>query len=376
MKKFTKIASIIAAAVATASLAGCMGGAGCSGCGGAKVSNNALTNSNWYIQTGYKGIQPYFVDGDHETLKYEVTADTKSNGFYKVEYSKGEYVTDFYATAYDWNDENVPEKYRAEKTETLYCYTTEFKISGKFVMGDSEKEFTDSVKSVSYFRSASFNLQPVYSKQELKTTSPAAYRPANIEAAYAEYDVVYETHYNYACTEATSVKTDKKSNNEQTTKTYGKLHKTSNSLFDNNTLYIAIRSLKLSDSLSQTIDLLNAASGGISAIKLAGGGTAIEKEELATISAALAAKDLYLPVTKDEEGNDIEDKGIPTVAVSIAYDGGDMSGTTQTVWYAALNDTDNNTARCTMLKLALPLPFGLGTLNYSLKEVSSTIWNG
>ena len=81
-------------------------------------------------------------------------------------------------------------------------------------------------------------------------------------------------------------------------------------------------------------------------------------------------------MTKDEEGNDIEDKGIQTVAISISYDGGEMSGAPQTVWYAALKDADNNTARCTMLKLSIPLPFGLGTLNCSLKEVESTIWNG
>lgn len=370
MKKFTKIASIIAAAVATASLAGCMGDSGCSGCGGSKVSNNALTNSNWYIQTGYKGIQSYFVDNDHETLVYEVTADTKSNGYYKVEYENGVYTTDFYATEYTWDDESVPEE---KRTEIVYCYKTEFTISGKFVMGENVKEFTDSVKSECYFRSAYKNLQPVYSKQEIKSTSPAAYRPANLEGAYKEYDVVYENLYNYACTSVTSKKTG---GEETTEKTYGKLNKTSNTLFDNSSLYIAVRSMKLSDSLSQSIDLFNAASGGISTIKLAGSGAEIEKEELAKISSALAAKDLYLPVTKDEEGNDIEDKGVSTVAVSISYDGGDMSGTTQRVWYAALNDADNNAARCTMLKLEMPLPFSLGTLNYSLKEIQSTIWNG
>ena len=376
MKKFHKIAALVASATALVTLAGCMGG-GCSSCGGNKVSNNALTNSNWYTQTGYKGIQPYFIDGQgtHETLVYEVTADTKSNGYYQVEYETGEYTTDFYACEYDWNAESVPEGYRTENKDTVYCYETEFTIKGKFVMGNNTKEFEDSIKTVSLFRSAYYDLQPVYSEQNIKTTTPVSYRPANFETAYKQYNVTYKNYYNYNCREVTSEKYENDETTPSDSKTYGKLNKTSNTLFDNSSLYIAARSMKLSSSLSQTINLFNAASGGISTIKLSGGDTAIKKEELAKISNALADKQLYTLVTKDEEGNDIEDKGVPTVAVTIAYDGGDMSGTKQTVWYAALNDTDNNTARCTMLKLSTPLPFGLGTLNFTLKEVSSTLWN-
>ena len=373
MKKFHKMTALIAAALATVTLAGCTGG--CSSCGGAKVSNNALTNSNWYTQTGYKGIQPYFIDGQEnsnfskEIITYDVTADSKNNGTYKVEYQNGTYRTEFYALEYNWEtDSRVHESYRTEKTDIVYCYKTEFSIDGKFIMGDNTKEFSDSIVTESYFRAAYYSLKPVYSKQVMKVTSPDSLRPANIDAAYKSYDVVYENKYNYECTEVVSAKTE---NNETVATTYKKLNKTSNTLFDNSSLYTAIRSMKLSDSLSQTINLFNAQAGGISTIKLSGNGAAIEKEELAKISTALAAKDLYTP-----EGNDIEDKGISTVAVNIAFSGGEMSGTTQTVWYAALNDADNNTARCTMLKLSVPLPFGLGTLNYSLKEVQSTIWNG
>ena len=107
MKKFPKFTVIFAAATAMVTLAGCMGAGNCSGCGGSKVTNTALTNSNWYIQTGYKGIQPYFIDGNHETLVYEVkfdgANDGKGNGNYKIEYSDGKYTTDFYAFEYDWN---------------------------------------------------------------------------------------------------------------------------------------------------------------------------------------------------------------------------------------------------------------------------------
>ncbi|MDE5942652.1 MAG: hypothetical protein K2H30_00395 [Clostridia bacterium] len=373
MKRFPKFTAVVAAAVAAVTLAGCAGS--CSSCG-SKISNSALTNSNWYTQTGYKGIQPYFIEDNEnfiggEVLKYGVTFESANNGFYSVEYKDGEYSTEFYAFDYDWNTQAL-ENYRVEKTETLYCYKTTFKISVKFSKGSEETEwFEDSVETVSYFRSAYYNLQPVYSSQTLSTTSPAMHNPASLAAAYKHYDLSFVNYYNSACTEVTSYKTE---NEETTSKTYTRLNKTSNTLFDNSSLYIAVRSMKLSDSLSQSIDLFNAQSGGISTINLKGGATAIEKEELKTISEALAEKNLYTP-DEDEEGNEVEDKGVPSVAVSIAYNGGEMSGTTQTVWYAALTDNDANTARCTMLKLAMPLPFGLGTLNFSLKEVSSTIWN-
>lgn len=374
MGHFRKITAIIAAAAASLTLAGCTGG--CSGCGGAKISNSALTNSNWYTQTGYKGIQPYFIDGNgnaHETLVYTVANESKSNGFYKAEYYDGEYRTDFYACEYDWNDAKIPESCRTENKDLVYRYETEFTVSGRFIMGERTKEFTDRVKTVSVFRAAQFNLQPVYSKQEIKSTTPAVLRPANLESAYEEFDAVYENYYNRGCTEVLSFKTQ---DGQTESKTYRKLNKTSNTLFDNSSLYTAIRSMKLSDSFAQTIDLFIAQSGGISTVKLNGADDKIEKEELAKISAALAEKRLYTPVTKDDDGNAIEDKGVATTAVTVAYNGGNMSGNKQTVWYAALTDADNNLSRCTMLKISLQLPFGLGSLDFSLKEVESAIWDG
>ena len=62
MKKFTGIAAIAAAAGIAVTLAGC---GGCSGCN-TKTVNNALTNSNWFTGTGFKGIQPLFILSDEQ----------------------------------------------------------------------------------------------------------------------------------------------------------------------------------------------------------------------------------------------------------------------------------------------------------------------
>ena len=67
---------------------------------------------------------------------------------------------------------------------------------------------------------------------------------------------------------------------------------------------------------------------------------------------------------------------MPAVAVHLNFVGGDLSGTTQTAWFAAITDADKNIGRTTMLKLSVPLSYGLGTLNYTLKTVQSTLWNG
>ena len=68
------------------------------------------------------------------------------------------------------------------------------------------------------------------------------------------------------------------------------------------------------------------------------------------------------------------DSRIPSVAVNVNYIGGTLYGTTQTIWYAAIN-ADNNTARTTMLKLSVPLSYSLGTLNFTLNNITSTLWN-
>ena len=87
----------------------------------------------------------------------------------------------------------------------------------------------------------------------------------------------------------------------------------------------------------------------------------------------MEAKGLYVPVTTDAEGNTVEDAGIPTIAADISFAGGTLAGTTQRVWYAAVTNADRNQSRSTMVKLSIPLSYGLGTLNFTLTEVESTL---
>lgn len=167
MKKLIKITAAALAAGMTVTLAGCSGCAGCSG----NARNLTVINSNWYSDTTFGGIQQSLILSDEhpeytkEEIQYSVTFDgtNSSNTSYSVEYKDGNFVTEFYATQYDWNAENIPSNYRSAKPETVYCYKTVLTISVKYTLkgGASSDWFDDSVETLCYFRSAKDNLQPV-----------------------------------------------------------------------------------------------------------------------------------------------------------------------------------------------------------------------
>lgn len=369
MKKFLKISAAAIAAGATMILAGC---GGCSGCN-KNAKSLTVTNSNWYTGTSYKGIQPSFILGDDpaytkEEIEYNVSfiAPEAGNNTYSADYKDGSFKTEFYATAYDWNANPV---YPAEHTETVYCYRSEFKISVQYKLkatGETTEWFNDSVTNISYFRAAGKNLQPVYSRQEIKSTSPANYQAGTLAGTHSKVDVNYDNYYNYDFTEITTY--TQENGGERVKGAPYSLSKIKYSLFDNSSLYIAIRSMKLSPSMSANINLYSAAAGGVSSYTVGGKDTSMNSDELKAISDEMAKHGLFAPEN--------EDSRVSAVAVDVNYTGGNLYGTTQTVWYAAVDKPDNNTARATMLKMTIPLSYSLGTLNYTLKEIKSTLWNG
>ncbi len=358
---------------------GCLGCGGCAGCGG-ETATNTLTRSNWYTGTSYNGIQPSFIEGNanfrKESISYDVTYDAvgANNEYVALEYSDGVYTTEFYATEYDWTNTVIPVGYAGEnpEKETVYVYKTSLEIKVKYKMkkGDkSESEpFSDSVETESYFRAAGKGLQPVYSKQVIKSTSPANYQPKTLKDAYKQIDVTYENFYNRDCTKVLC-KTTENGNTDK--KEFNELNKRSNTLFDNSSLYIAVRSMKLSSNFSQPVDLFNAAAGGIDEYAVVGSDAALTASEREDFTKKLSDKGLYKSTAKEGE----KDSGVQTNAVTVSFAGGNLHGTSQTIWYAAVTDNDNNVSRATMLKLSVPISFSLGTLNYTLKEIHSTLWN-
>lgn len=193
-----KTAKIIAVAAACACL---LGASGC-----ATANNHISVDSFWYIDS-YEGIQRTSVLDDAENagrtpevLLYELKFDKESGGnaAYYVEYftddtdfENGEhphyFKTTFYAMSFDWNGDLVNEDYRISSTdeipeedrarmngteEVVYVLETEMRADGQYVYGPSDTEptadnsvqFSDYIKTTTYFRSARNTLEPVYSR--------------------------------------------------------------------------------------------------------------------------------------------------------------------------------------------------------------------
>lgn len=404
-----KTAKVIAVAAACACL---LGASGC-----ATANNHISVDSFWYIDS-YEGIQRTAVLDDAENagrtpevLLYELKFDKESGGnaAYYVEYftddtdfENGEhphyFKTTFYAMSFDWNGDLVNEDYRISSTdeipeedrarmngteEVVYVLETEMRADGQYVYGPSDTEptadnsvqFSDYIKTTTYFRSARNTLEPVYSRQEVHTTTPASLSPASKDDMCTQIEYVYEVSYNFGCTEATYTYTEEGGESEE--HTVSGLQDTGYTMFDNNSLYTAIRGMSLSDSFSATISLFIPANFGILNASVTGGAQGeLSPTDDADIISALTAAYGEPEVPDSGEDDSSEDETAHSyiyynpVSITAAST---LHGTTQTAWFAAVSDEDNNTYRATMLRLAVPISYGLGTMEYRLSEVVSVL---
>ena len=366
MKKRFGVAALALAAGVAVIFAGCTG---CNGCGNNGKANEAAFSSNWYADTNFKYIQPTFTEGNEafkgaEEITYTVKHDTGSadNKSYSVKYEDGTYTTKFYATKFQKNliDDEFKASY-PEKELTVYCYETTLDVpSVTFTVGGKTSDpFHNSLSTVSYFMDVNEHLRPLYSEQIVNMVSPAEYQISSLEEAYITVDRTVKTSYNY---EGTAAKTVITGTGAKEFVTNG-LDDTDNSLIDVNGLDIAIRAMQLSANLNQIISVYSP-SGKMQNYTYSGSSTALGEEERKACEEILAGKELYVSG---------EGKSLNTVCVTATLNN-DMSGVSQQYWFAAINNAKNNTGRATMVKMSVPLPFSLGTLNYSLKEITSTLY--
>lgn len=390
MKKYFGTLCAVVAAGCAVTFAGC-----------APASNSTggtATNSNWYTSTGYSGIQPTFVEGNanfsKEEIEYEISFEKPvvQNLTYSVEYYLDDehphyYKTEFYAKQFSWDMQNIPEGYKndAVSTEILYYFKTEMRISGKYVYTANgfSSEFENVVETECYFRPAENKLKPVYSKQTAKSATPINIT-ATENVLYMDTECSYETFYNFEFTECTTVVNESRTpigsagKGETEKKQYNvvinKLNE-SKSVFDNSSLYVAIRSFSLADKYSHSINVVLPASKKLNSYTVSGSENSMypEEENMTEQQKNERAK----IVAEMKEKNLLTGDNLETVCASITYNG-ELSGAAQRVWYAkgAVTTPDNNKGRSTMIKISAPLSYNLGTLNYTLKNIVSTLWNG
>ena len=368
--------------IAVTLAAGCVFTAGCSSCNG-NGKNVAPLASNWYTSTGYRNIQPTFTEGVTDKSEYKEIIDydvnfkepSVGNNTYSVKYENGNYHTEFYAVKFaDFaNSDFVHEDHKAgyeDKKITAYYYYTLFTATVTYKYGSTPSEpLPVNIETKCYFLSVEDELRPLYSKQVIKSPSPAALQATSLSSCYSLFDEIYETFYSYNGNSAITQITDNLNENNSRKVTRG-VGGTSNSLFDVTSLDIVIRAL-VASGLNQTIDLYTPLNS-VKAFTLGSSSASIgTDDDKRLIAEKLQKKELYVPAEDEETVGD----NLRTTAVTVTSNT-ELKGVSQTYWFAKVENKRNNTGRATLLKISLPIVFNLGTLEYTIREVSSTLWNG
>lgn len=381
MKKSFKIAAVIlSAATITAALAGC--GSGCNSCSG-QTRNLASLRSNWYADTTFKNIQPTFIDdgtgAGAERLVYSVEKTGGTNATYSVDYAGGKYETYFAAKTFDDSliDQAFKDGYTKAGNITAYYYKSELSFeSVTFTVGKTKKEIKgDSAVTECYFMPVGEHLRPLYAKYSVKSATPTNLNVNSLEGAYVEVDYSRESFYSF---DGDSVITKTKDNIADTADTVRAdgLNSYADSVFDVVQLPIALRAMNVfSSALNQKVGLYTG--NGIAAYNFVGSTSPLisgdndkNAAQLAAVQNVLQNAGLFTPVATDDGVS-----ALSTVAMSVSGDG-KMPGVSQKYWFAAILNDRNNEGRATMVKKSEPLPYNLGSLEYVLTEVGSTLWNG
>ncbi|MDE5765777.1 MAG: hypothetical protein K2I17_01255 [Clostridia bacterium] len=375
MKAFSKCFAVVLTAASLITLGGCAK---------STPDNRVATTANWNARTSTIVEKNYldYWQSHKEVAEYGITfKDTGSNG-YSVSYDteNAVYTTEFYMEkSYDWQSAAIPEEYRTkeEKSEPVYVYTTSYTISGvyKITATGDEKKFDDVWQTVSKFRLAGNNLQPVYSKQIIKNTAPNSIGTQVIDVAYVETNSVFETFYNVDCTEALVKQTDNLAKDkEQETKKIKLKDKSGLSIFENCQLKAAVRAFTMTGGASRKFKSVTPQDGAVQ-VCTATIAAPVELDRNDEAQKAIinaldnCAPDDYIffdgtPSSSEETARTYR---YSAVALSI---NANMKGSNSTCWYSTVENNDVNGTRSVLLRMINPLPFGLGTLTYSLKALN------
>lgn len=345
---------------------------GCAGCGANGKTNEAAFSSNWYADTSFPYIQPTFDSsvGGREEITYKVALNTKTAGnlVYSVEYGSGTYSTLFYATKFD--NSLICEEFRSGYPEnlTVYYYKTELRfdsVTFKMKSGGDPAVFGEqSIVTECYFTDVSDHLRPLYATIDTDNYAPADFQPNSLENSYNHVSQKVTTFYNFAGSVAKTVIEDRLDSADSAEKNVEGLDKTNNSLIDVCGLNIALRAMQLGSNLAQTISVYSP-SGRMQDFTFTGSTLALSDEERTAAESVLESAKLYVSG---------EGKTLSTVCVSAMLNE-DMRGASQRYWFTAIDSFKNNRGRATMVKMTAPAPFSLGTFEYKLDEVISTLYN-
>lgn len=273
----------------------------------------------------------------YERLEYSVDFKASTSSYvdsYKINYTDGTYVTEL--TTCD---------------DGTFLYTTELSLKVTYTCGSESVTLQDSVKTKTLFNDVTKSLKPISSTKEMLSHSPTNVSEATkLEDCYHKYHYTQETTYN-ADESATYKITDLTSEEPSvTTKDFSTADE-KYSYLDNDQLLFGLRAI--SPSVTSAIVLsYGAAYDMVQQIKL-------------EFSSATGAEFEYTKNGKAFKGN------VSYRPVTLALNTNNP-GSTQTAWIATPSTTGNNLNHNVMLRYEAPVYYSLGTLVYSLKDVTRT----
>ena len=369
MKNVVKIFALTVCAASAFALSAC------GGCGGT-TNYKTATMPNWQIRNSAADelMADSYLYAGKEVATYSVAWSGGSNSTFSMNYDgeSSHFTTTFYATTYNWNVADIPEDMREEATDFVYAYETELVLNGSVTVGDATHEFTNEVTTKSYFRSAANGLLPVYSRQDIQSTSPNTLQPGSLESAYVEMTGVYETFYTRDGTSAytkysSAIRYPGSESPSETTGVYNPGVGSEYSAFDASYLAVALRSM--SQGGTHLFDLYAPVNGASARYQASwGGSSAVDSgnENYAGILSALnAATDSgYLLTGTNDEGARVF--SWTPVTVSLVSD---MAGPSNTYFYTSVTNADLNAGRAVLMRIEEVVPFSLGTIIYNLSSL-------
>ncbi len=325
------------------------------------VAPNGMTlSSNWYKNTSFGAIQDAAFT-TKEVLTYSLDFIEGANATYSVNYDEqtSSYSTTFYATNYSWADQSVPQEFRQDTLSEVYVLESVLKLDGQYKFKSDTKAFNDITTTKSIFQSVDGALAPVYSYQEIRTTSPLGYIPTSIATTCIEYHYITESYYNYNCNKViTTCKNFSSDGNVLSEKTTGLEFE--GNVYDTTTVYTAMRASNYDTDFQSLQDVYVPVTGKITECVIS---TNTENvEELKSDSQAYTAmfNKQYCP------------KDAKLTVAPITINANAKGAKAQTAWFVTVEDSSSNNTRSTMTKLELHLDYALGTLHFNLKSIDSS----
>ena len=289
-----------------------------------------------------------------EELTYKVTFE--ANSFMQKEYFTVEYCGANNATPGEYLT-----KFSYEEDGT-YSYTTKLTMPVKFTLKDGQfAEKTDTIETKAVFKKASDSLQPIYSIKTVHCFSPNNVQATALDKAYTEYNYEFRIDYASDLSGGTFKKTDfsesgtllNKNNHPDGTASYdfsidGKKH----TYLDNEQLLFALRGLSNSKmSASRTVNVYNAS---------------LMRVETVSTTPSTAAKTKFSFALNGAEKAEHEIEYVP-VDIKIGNKDAQIS---HKLCYAKTTDSNNNKYRNVLLKMVVPIHYGLGEFTYTLDSAT------